>query len=960
MKYVSILFVFAVACIAMSAQPLRDPYFFSMPDDVDVDTSLIVGAIDKAGSHGRVVSKDGHLAFADGNRFRPVGVTIQVGACFPDSIQARLMAKRMRALGITCVRLANFDYTFARSVSILADGQNTLDNGLDAESMHRFDYFMNQLREHGIYYVFTFHGYWNPRPGDGVMDSTGWAARVPLIFEPAVQKIHRGIIRLLLEHNNPYTGLAYKDDPALAYVIAAEDASPMVYWMYTKDLVRSNQYGNVFNMGLVHHRYIDSLFCARLNAKGLNTDAKINASWRTPAEDPAEKVRNGGFEDPFDPSWTLGVNNTAGAQALMQYADNDKVEGTQSGRVRIGQLDAGKNSGAIYLYQVLSNMKRLHRYTLSMWAKCEQDVPSRRIAIIFHNPTYPYNSYGLQVEQRITNQWVKYDFTFTCSATEETAAAMQIQMGMETGDVYLDGVSLKEVGYEGLNPGESVTNNSIRRDPVWSTAISPNRIAEQTQFYIDALKNMLTGVRLLVRDTLNSDVLLCPSLRTFTALELHASKDYDLFTSTDYRQAAGSALSEASGGSLMQHTQYDLANKPFVLSLTAVLYPRPYQPEAEVIMPAYAGLHDWDGVFFSVFTSTPRAGNVRADSNSFWEIFDKPQVLTMLPAASNALRAFDVKPSTKVVQITNNDEMYKYPAFHVSFPYALSMYVDSRMPLFRRTEVMPDLVAQESFLPHLEVSALFGMVDPTALNAENEQIFFDATRGIMRVITPRYMAFAGTMEGQIVNEEGIIVEQTTTGKHTSVVLSSLTDNAVKESTRNLLVIGARGLNEGAVFDNENAELAIWGQGQMQLEGRGVRVTIQAPSFDSCFVQPLGNDARPKGVRRSIARSPTGRFSIEVNTKTDQSPWYRVEFSRINTSVDDEEGTSIAIAPNPATNHFNVIGENVTHVRVVDMLGNIVYNGTDATVNTTQLASGNYSVQITSGNKTLHKTINVVH
>ncbi|MBI2794272.1 MAG: carbohydrate binding domain-containing protein [Ignavibacteria bacterium] len=963
----SVRFALAVVlCSAcLNAQPLTNPYDFSIPDSVDLDTALVVGPIDSAGSHGRVISLNGHLAFEDSTRFRPVGTTLQLGAIFPDSLQAIRLAKRLRALGITCVRLAYFDYTYSRNISILANGNSTLENGLDPEQMARFDWFMHQLRSNGIYYVFTFHGVWNPRPGDGVNDSTGFGARVPLFFESNVQQIHRGIIRLLLEHVNPHTGLAYKEDPALAFIIAGEDASVMVYWMYTKDIIRLNNYGASFNLGLQHHAYIDSLFYARLRGKGLNTDAKLNAAWKTTPDDPAEKIRNGGFEDPFNPSWTLGVNSGDGAQALMQYSETEKREGNQSGKILIGSLDRNRNSQGIYLYQTLSNLKRLRRYTLSLWMKADNATPTHRVVFLIHAPSYPFNSYGFSRVDTISNQWAQYTYTFVSSATDEISAIIQIQFGLDPGSVFIDAVSLKEIGFDGLRPGESISNNSLTRSDIWDASVSPKRIKEEFNFYMDQFTSMLKGVYSLVRDTLQSKVLLCPSMRTYTDVELHSIADYDLFVSTDWRTSATSMLLEPGGGTVYNHTQYDLADKPFILATGGIVYPRPYQSEMTVVMPAYAGLQDWDGVFFSVFTSTPRTGNVRVDSGSSWEIFDKPFVLTMLPSVSNALRSFDVLPSQKVVQITNSTETLSYPPLHIVYAYSLSMPTDSRMPLFRRVEMMPDLAAQESFLPHREISALSGnVVDPTTLDAENGQIFLNAAIGVLRVITPRYIAIAGILEGQIINEPGIIVEQTSAGRYTSVVFSSLTDNPIAESERNLLVIGARGLNRGTVFAPDSLDLESWGSGPMQLEARTVRITITAPAFDSCFVVPLGNDARHKGIRRNVPRSPTGRFSIEIDTRSDETPWYKILFTRLGTGVAETEASAVEISPNPAADYVHVKSEALRSVKILDLYGTAVLAKqvdylNDITIPTDRLPSGSYTVEVTTNTGRILKPLIVV-
>ena len=374
------------------------------------------------------------------------------------------------------------------------------------------------------------------------------------------------------------------------------------------------------------------------------------------------------------------------------------------------------------------------------------------------------------------------------------------------------------------------------------------------------------------------------------------------------------------------------------------------------VLPSYAGLHDWDGIQFAHFAGVPVAGTERSNNNTFWDLYDKPHILTLLPAISNMMRRGDVEPSERTLQIANDTSSITYPLFHTTGAFSLSAPVDTRMGIFRRLTVADEVQEEESFLPHLEISALSGDVDPTAFDAENGQILYDQTLGIMRVITPRTMSVTGRLANQIVNERDLIVEQVSAGDYTAVVLSSLTDSAVVASPSNLLVIASRGVNEGAVFNQNNTALTDWGDGPMQLEGRTMRVTVRAPEWDSCFVTPLGADARPMtDKRRSVERSPTGRFSMVVETNVDQTPWYLVEFSRVSTSV-DEEGAApfVSVAPNPVYDgSFTVrhIGP-AQQIEIIDMTGSIVRRqsatGEATRIQTLGLASGVYTVMVDGG------------
>lgn len=937
---------------SLYAQPLTTPYQFSIPDTLDVDTSMVRGPVEPAGARGRVqLSEEGHLSFADGTRLRLIGTTLQYGAVFPDSATAVRMAERLRALGVNCVKFNTFDYTSYFGYSIFADGTSTLGGGLHAAQMKKLDWFTHQLRQRGIYYVFTFAGAWAPRAEDNVRQRDS-IARVSLFFDPGMQFIHRRIMEALLTHENQYTGLAYKDDPAVAFIVATEDGTFTTFWAYSQDVVRPSSSGAAY-MSSVYVRYIDSLYNAHLRNKGLTTDAAINARWKTSASDPSEQVTNGGFEDPFNTRWTLYVNTNGGAQALFQFSELEKKSGTASGRMRIAKLDANRGVTGIQLYQALNNVQRLHRYRIRFWAKTSPERNSRTMRFSIYNSAYPNNNYGIDKTITLTKDWQEYDYSFTSTSTDVATARLGLWVGADSGDVYFDDVRFNEIGFDGLQPGESIANNSVKRLQYSDDQGSPVRIKSAADFYFERVKNFFSTVRRFVRDTLKSDVLMAPSARFLSAFDQQAAIDYDVFLSNDTRTAAGSPLNETGGGRLYLHAQQRIKGKAFIVGWDAISYPRPYQSELALITPAYAGAQDWDGVMLGRWAVLARAGFGRADSTwaAPYDIYDKPQVLSLLPFASNMMRSFDVAPTPKVIDVSNSQEAIDYIRLHGGQQYSLSLGADARIPLYRRIQVLPELAAEESVLPQREISAIVNGVDPTAIDSENEQIYLDATKGHMRVVTPRSIAVAGSIGGSIVNVPGVIIEQATPNERAVITLSSLTDSAIATSERTLLTIATRGLNEGTEFDSLNLNLKKYGKGPMRMQGVDTRVTITAPSFDSCHVVPLGPDAKSTGQRINIERTPTGRFSIAINTAQFKTPWYRLEFSRINTSVDDIAGTSsVAVVPNPVSDGAAFLrhGADAVSLDITNINGTILRTLTPSPDGNTaldlkDLSSGSYTV-----------------
>ncbi len=940
------------AGITMNAQPLANPYPFAIDHEADLDTSLVAMPAEVAGARGRVVlTSDGHLGFADGSRLRLVGTTLQWLTAMPDSANAVVIARRLRALGINCVRLNSFDVNVWSAVSIFrASTPSTLQDGLDPVQMQKFDWFMHQLRQHGIYYVFTFQSTWTPRQGDGVLqpDSTGWGARVPVLFNRRIQQIQRDVVRALLSHVNTFTDIAYKDDPALAYVIAAEDASPAAFWLYTNDIVRPNPNGSTTSTGQLHVAHIDSLWNAWLEST-YKTDAALASAWQSTARSTQNVVLNGDFEDPFNSAWILSIDNTRGAQALLQFSDADKQQGTSSGRVRINRLDPGRASYSIQLVQRLPVMRHLQTYELSYWAKTTPQRGSREIFLYVFNGTPPYNSYGLAQTMAISSAWKKYTYTFTATVSDSTTAGLGFFLGADSGDVFVDDVQLREVTRSGVRSGENLGMNNIRMSTLLDGEITVGRAKDNARFVYENFRSMLTGIRRMVRDTLKSQVLLCPSSRLVSFYELDAAREYDVFSNVEWRSEAGSIAADPYGGGLYAHAQVRPKGKAFVVSHASVQYPRPHMSELMAYLPSYAGLQDWDGVFFSVLSDNGRIGGTTVDSLDYWMLRNKPNVLSMFPWTSSLMRSGAVVPSAKELVIDHSAESVTLPQFHVQSPFGLTVNTDQRIPLFRRVSINQTLMPQSSFLPHLEVSALSGDVDLAALDAENGQIFRDATKSILRVETPTHCAVMGPLTGQIITMSGMSVEQTTTAPHAMVAIASQTVKPLGQSERALLTISTRALNAGAIFDDMNQNLRVWGKGPVQMEGVSMRITLTAPTFDSLTIIPLGFDGRPTGTRIGVAKRTGGKFTALLSTAEHRTPWYRLEFGS-TTSVDEEGSRQmLTLLNNPVTDGRVEIWlrERCEGVHIVDVNGRVLAseNGVEGSLalDISHLSAGYYRV-----------------
>ncbi len=187
---------------------------YTLPwDEAPVDLSFLN---DKpAGKHGFLTVRDGRFVFEDGTPARFWGTCFSAGANFPTHEQAEKIARRLARFGINVVRVHHADAYWAERCFFRKGADNTRE--FDPESLDRFDYLVYCLKREGIYVYLDLLVNRKFKPGDGAdaADKLPVAGKPYSNFDPRLIELQQEYARKLYEHRNPYTGLAYKDDPAI-------------------------------------------------------------------------------------------------------------------------------------------------------------------------------------------------------------------------------------------------------------------------------------------------------------------------------------------------------------------------------------------------------------------------------------------------------------------------------------------------------------------------------------------------------------------------------------------------------------------------------------------------------------------------------------------------------------------------------------------------------------------------
>jgi len=214
------------------------------------DVSFLLDA--PAGKHGFLKIKDGHFYFEDGTRARFWGVNVYAPSTFLSKADAAKMAARLAKNGCNLVRIHHID-AFWSNPNIFDPSFNDTQH-LSAESLDKLDYFIYELKKRGIYVFMDLLVDREFKEGDNVTDwkNVERGAKISGFFDPKVIELQKIYAKQLLTHVNPYTKLAYVDDPVMVSAKLINEA--MLFYLGTQFNISpyyANELDKLFNNWLV-------------------------------------------------------------------------------------------------------------------------------------------------------------------------------------------------------------------------------------------------------------------------------------------------------------------------------------------------------------------------------------------------------------------------------------------------------------------------------------------------------------------------------------------------------------------------------------------------------------------------------------------------------------------------------------------------------------------------------------
>ncbi|MFO0888866.1 MAG: hypothetical protein U0790_06920 [Isosphaeraceae bacterium] len=272
-------------------------------DSTPVDLSFLNSEDRPAGRHGVVRAEGDRLVFADGTPARFWGTNLAGPVLFDTPRESvPLQARRIARLGYNLVRIHQEDAHWVNPNIFGRDARDT--RHLDPRSLEAIDLWIKCLKDEGIYVWLDLHYLRELKPADGV--TLGWDELARSkgnmwgfnFVNPQLVDLMKEYNRQYLSHVNQYTGLAYKDDPAVVGILITNE----------NDL--TSHFGVAFlevYKNLAHKALYDREMTAFAKAHGLPAD-RIWRSWEPgPAKYFQSELEHRFFSGVIEDLRSLGV-----------------------------------------------------------------------------------------------------------------------------------------------------------------------------------------------------------------------------------------------------------------------------------------------------------------------------------------------------------------------------------------------------------------------------------------------------------------------------------------------------------------------------------------------------------------------------------------------------------------------------------------------------------------------------
>jgi hypothetical protein len=853
---------------------------FQLPwDDASVNlTNLAWMNSRPAGSRGFVVAgADGHL-HAGGQRIRFLGVNFTWRSAAPLKSDADSIARRLARLGINLVRIHLIDADFGGKV--IFDRTQPGTRQLDPEMLDRMDYFLARLKENGIYTNFNLLTGRNFHTADGLdpaIGLLGWKEKqTPAMFDPTMIALQKEYARQVLDRVNPYTGIKYTEEPALAFVEVVNEHGLIHAWhggqMDVLPAVFSNQVRVKWNQHL---------------AAVYGSHSALRDAWTLTTPPGDQMLRNRDFTAGLS-GWN--VEQHAGALVNAQVRPGQGPSGKPAAELKVTRT--GGDIWHVQFNQSQLSVEPGRVYTLSFWAKADR---RKTLEVVIEQAHDPWQGLGFSRLFEVNTAWQRFEYTLTLTGADTNARLNLRRMADQVATYWFADLSLAPGGSVGLFPDENLDQRTMR---FFFRSEAAQRTEQARLDWAAFLWSLERDYWLQMRDYLKGELGLkalvmgtivgtsTPNLMAlFDAVDSHAYWQHPLFAngwSGPWWYRNSTMLRERDGGTVTALSMKRVKGKPFSVSEYNHPWPLSFGAETMLVLSAYAAFQDWDAIY----------GYTYADGDLDWrqdrlaryfDLHRDPVKMIGFLYAAFMFRRGDVAAARQSVAatLTEDQERRLIPSVGAwRLMDASDVGVARRQALAHRVELVtgdqPTVAGAPEELPVPETGPV---------QSDTGELVWDADQGVLVIDTPRTRGVLGYIGGREYGLGDFTIRAGTLLQGWAAVMVS--EAGPVSPTRRFLV-SALGMaaNTGQQWlrypsgqtagfpppADVDLTLGNWGTAPVVVEGIEAEITIPFPPDR---VQVFALDGT--GSRRSPVEvaDADGRSRFQLNA-AHRTLWYEVE------------------------------------------------------------------------------------
>lgn len=398
----------------------------------------------EAGAQGFIGVEGDHFIDGSGNVRRFLGTNICFTGCFPEKEAAERVAEELTRYGINLVRLHYVHHKFPKD-KIYPER----DSFLEPVQLDKFDYLFYCLKKKGIYTYFQLNIARKFSEQNGFAN----AGKLPFYnngvdnFEPGMIALQKKYHQDILSHVNPYTGLAYKDDPAIGMLEITNENSIVKSWFSAK-----HRMPDLVEPYATHLRTLWNKFLA----DKYGTTAAMKKAWSSGFKgDGTQYIPEGFFSGASQECWGIQLDKVGrGHFELVNAAHSDRIKGRKFLHVTITRNGVRKNIPQFFRSNL--RIREMQPYCLKFKMRASKPM---NVQVRMSQNHAPYQLAGLKVTLKCGTQWQEYKLNYTGNMDDDLVRL--VFSDFQTGTVDIADVSLVSGSDFKLPSDQKIEKNTV-------------------------------------------------------------------------------------------------------------------------------------------------------------------------------------------------------------------------------------------------------------------------------------------------------------------------------------------------------------------------------------------------------------------------------------------------------------------------------------------------------------------